>query len=73
MKNVCLTSSPSCRSPDFSAAPPLTILPIITASPSFLTVAPRKFENYKKLEVYHLPLHNYYTKRSFEITTISKS
>jgi len=34
------TSSPSCSSPLRSAAPPFTILPIITASPSFRTVAP---------------------------------
>ena len=34
------TSSPSCSRPLFSAAPPRTIRPIITASPSFRTVAP---------------------------------
>lgn len=34
------TSSPSWSSPLFSAAPPLTIRPMITASPSFRTVAP---------------------------------
>jgi hypothetical protein len=36
------TSSPSCSRPLFSAAPPRTIRPIITASPSFRTVAPCK-------------------------------
>lgn len=34
------TSSPSWSRPLFSAAPPRTIRPIITASPSFRTVAP---------------------------------
>ena len=35
------TSSPGWRAPLLSAAPPLTILPMTTLSPSFLTVAPR--------------------------------
>lgn len=43
------TSSPSWSSPLFSAAPPLTIRPIITASPSFRTVAPCTHKFYKFL------------------------
>lgn len=42
------TSSPSWSKPLLSAAPPFTILPIITASPSFRTVAPWKDKGLNK-------------------------